>query len=256
MYMYHKIEEFFPIFFTFSIIVMFIWPINSAYANQQKNHICKTDDRICILNQIESKAEKIENQSWKDQTYRELAKTYAFEKQFEQAINIIDLIQTPDTKAMTIRGVGMTIATQNHTQESYDRIFTQLRTKVEKIEHPPSYAIALTYIAMAQAFAGDNDGAWKTASDMDNTSLRNKAYAETAEIQAEKKDYSAAKTSIEKIQSQSFRNKAYSIISKILADNAEYDDAYHAARSITNAYKQTQSLQYILDAQKPRDVKH
>ena len=38
--------------------------------------------------------------------------------------------------------------------------------------------IALTYISMAQAFAGDNDAAMKTAAGMDNQALRNKAYGE------------------------------------------------------------------------------
>ncbi len=217
---------------------------------------CSAQDRACILEAIKTQATEINNTAWKDQTYRELAKTYAVDDKFEKAINIIPLIETPDTKAMTIRGIGMAIATQNHDTPTLNTMFTKLRSEAEKIEHPASYAIALTYIAMAQAFAGDNQGAWNTAADMDNDALRHKAYGETAEIQAEKKDYKSAKISIDKIESESYRNKAYGIVSGILADNAQYQNAYSAAIKITNAYKKALALQYILDQQKPRDIKH
>lgn len=227
-----------------------------AHASDIHAQNCNTQDRLCILNDIQKETNLISNQAWKDQTYRELAKTYAFDGHFDEALAIIQKINTPDTKAMTIRGIGMTIAAQDHSQEALNKIFSLLRAEAEKIEHAASYAIALTYISMAQAFAGDNEGAWKTASEMENDALRHKAYGETAEIQAEKGNYSAAQISIEKIESESFRNKAYNIVSGILADNALYDDAYSAAISITNNYKKATALQYILDAQKPRDVKH
>lgn len=246
--MYHKTRNLFPLFFGFICLV--IMP------NETNAQDCSPENRLCILDQIKTETKNITNQSWKDQTYRELAKTYAFDRHFDKAVEIIPLIKTPDTKAMTIRGIGMTVAAQNHTPEKYRQMFATLRSEAEKVKHPPSYAIALTYIAMAQAFAGDNEGAWKTAADMNNEALRNKAYGETAEIQAEKGNFEAAKISIEKIQSTAFKNKAYKIVSKILADNGAYSDAYSAARAISNPYKKTQSLRYILDAQKPRDVKH
>lgn len=215
---------------------------------------CAVDDRGCILQAIQSEAVHIENISWRDQTYRELAKTRAFEGDVDGALAVLDKIETPDTKAMTIRGIGMAQADLKLSRAAYDSVFAKLRVKAEGITHPPSYAIALTYIAMAQAFAGDNEGAWKTASEMKNEALRHKAYGETAEIQAEAGDFAAADKSIGYIGSLAFRNKAYAVVSKILAGRGDYADALTAAMKIENSYKKTKALQYVLDKQKPRDV--
>ncbi|HOO81589.1 MAG TPA: hypothetical protein PK513_03710 [Alphaproteobacteria bacterium] len=215
---------------------------------------CLAQDRACILKEIETESAQIENTSWRDQTYRELAKTKAADGDMDGAIALIDKIETPDTQAMTIRGIGMAAADLKLEKAAYDALFTKLRTRAEKIEHPPSYAIALTYIAMAQAFAGDNEGAWKTASEMENDALRHKAYGETAEIQAEVGNAHAAMKSIGFIDSIAFRNKAYAIVSKILADRKDFDGAMAAAMTITNPYKKAKALQYILDVQKPREV--
>ncbi|MEM7679869.1 MAG: hypothetical protein AAF182_02570 [Pseudomonadota bacterium] len=206
-----------------------------------------------MLKKLEESAENIEQKAWRDQTYRELSKTYAADKQIDKAIALIDKIESPDTKALTIRGIGMAAAENKLTQDEYDTIFAKLRIVSEKIEHPPSYAIALTYIAMGQAFAGDNNGAWKTAGDMENDALRHKAFGETAEIQAEMGDFDAAMKSIGFIESEAFRNKAYGHISKILADAEKLQESYNAAEAITNAYKKAVAFQYILDAQKPRE---
>lgn len=249
--MYHKTTCFLPIF------LLFILFGTSLSAKEESNiTTCLIKDRHCIINQMTKDAALINNTSWRDQTYREIAKSHAFDGNFSLALDIIPKIQTPDTTAMTIRGIGMAIAQQKHKPEDFENMFTSLREQAEKISHPPSYAIALTYIAMAQAFASDDNGAWKTASDMSNDALRHKAYGEAAEIQAEKGRFSAAQKSIKQISSLSFRNKAYSTISKILSDNGEFKDAYIAANAITNPYKKTQSLQYMLDKQNPRDVRH
>jgi hypothetical protein len=216
---------------------------------------CGKENRTCVLEQIEQTALAIDNKSWRDQTLRELAKTYAFEGNTDKAIELVSKIQTPDTQALTIRGIGMAAAGNKLAKEQYDALFTKLRATAETITHAPSYAIALTYIAMAQAFAKDNEGAWKTAGDMKNEALRHKAFAETAEIQAEQGDFKAAMHSIEQIGSEAFRNKAYNVVSKILADKKLYQEALEGASKITNAYKKSETLQYILDAQKPREVK-
>ena len=129
------------------------------------------------------------------------------------------------------------------------RVAAALRERAETITHPPSYAIALTYISMAQAFAGDNEGAWKTAAEMENDALRHKAYGEAAEIQAEKGDSKAATKSILFIESEAYRNKAYSHISKILADRGQFEESLTAAQAITNPYKKVQAMQILLDAQ-------
>lgn len=223
----------------------------SDHALAQK---CDIGNRACVLEQIEALSDKIDRESWRDQTYRELAKTKAFDGDVDGAVATIDKIQNPDTKALTIRGIGMAIADKKLPKEQYNEAFKKLRLQAELIEHPPSHAIALTYIAMAQAFAKDNDGAWATAADMENNALRHKAYGEIGEIQAEHGDHEAALISISRIESLSFRNKAYSTVARILADRAHYQQALDAAELITNPYKKANALQYILDAQKPRDI--
>jgi DNA-binding SARP family transcriptional activator len=222
----------------------------SASASAQE---CQIEDRACVLKQLEASAGNIDRQAWRDQTYRELSKTYASDNDIDKAIELLEQITSSDTKALTIRGIGMAAADNNLTQAQYDTVFSKLRIAAEKIEHPPSYAIALTYIAMGQAFAGDNDGAWATAADMENDALRHKAYGETAEIQAEKTDFSAAMKSISLIESEAYRNKAYGHVSKILADHGKLQEAYEAGEAITNPYKKAVAFQYILDIQKPRD---
>ncbi|MCC6598289.1 MAG: hypothetical protein IT559_05830 [Alphaproteobacteria bacterium] len=215
---------------------------------------CVVDDRACVLEMLRTEAGKIENKSWRDQTYRELAKSYAFDGELDKALALIDQIETPDTKAMTIRGIGMAAADKKLTPAEYTALFTALHEKAKTITHPPSHAIALTYIAMAQAFAGQDDAAWETAAAMENSALRHKAYGETAEIQAERGAYDLAIKSIGFIDDQSYRNKAFNTVSKIFADGRYYQHALGAAEKIENAYMKAQALQYILDRQTPRDV--
>ena len=85
---------------------------------------------------------------------------------------------------------------------------------------------------------------------MTNAALRHKAYGETAEIQAEKGNFDAAMKSIGFIDDEAYRNKAYNIVSKILSDHKYFEQAYKAALEITNDYKKSQSIQYMLDRQK------
>lgn len=217
---------------------------------------CKVEDRPCVTQSLLQAAGTIENKAWRDQTYRELAKTMAFDGDIDGAIALIEKIETPDTKAMTIRGIGMAAADNKLAPEKYAEAFTKLRETADKITHPPSYAIALTYIAMSQAFAGDNDGAWKTAASMENEALRHKAYGETAEIQAEEDDFDAAMKSIGFIGSGAYANKSLTTISKIFADRGALDHALQAAQKITEPYKKAQALQYVMDKQKPREIAH
>ena len=236
---YHKILFQLPAF------LLFVCLIHPAHA--QTDQKCNVTEQNCVINKLISTAEKIEKAAWRDQVYREIAKTLAVNNNFDQAYSILEKIQTPDTKAMTIRGIGMAVADHEFHHEHNEQIFEALRQKAELIEHPPSYAIALTYIAKSQAFAGYNEGSWKTAHDMKNTALRNKAFGETAEIQAEFGDYAAAKKSIGFINTESFRNKAFQTISKILSDREKYEEAYDSALLIGNPYKKSLAIQYILD---------
>jgi predicted negative regulator of RcsB-dependent stress response len=237
----------------YPLFLLLVFCALPAAAQEEAATPCAINDRACVLKMLEETADSIDNQSWRDQTLREIAKTYAAEGNTDKAISFIAQITTPDTKAMTIRGIGMAAAENTLEQNAYEALFAKLRSEAEKIDHPPSYAIALTYIAMAQAFAGDDDGAWKTAADMENDALRHKAYGETAEIQAEKGKAAEAMKSISFIDSEAFRNKAYTIVSEILANKEMLEPALRAAEKIENPYKKAQSLQYVLDIQKPRE---
>ncbi len=233
---------------------MFISILAALFAFPAQAQTCTAVDRACLLDMLEETAGAIEKDSWRNQTYREMAKTLAFEGDIDRAIGLIERITSPDTQAMTIRGIGMAAADNKLPQEDYDIIFGKLHEAAKKIDHDASHAIALTYIAMAQAFAGDDKGATETAKAMENDSLRNKAFGESAEIQAERGDLNAALASIAHIDDPAFRNKAHRLIAKILAKNARYEDALQATMKIDNAYMKAETLQFILDQQKPREV--
>jgi hypothetical protein len=206
-------------------------------------------DLPCMLDLLSRTAETVTDSHWRDQTLRELAKLMAKQKRYDDAIAIIARIENPDTKAMTIRGIGMEAASVKDTPAAYEDLFAKLTVEAEKIEHPPSHAIAQTYIAMAQAFAGDDDGATKTALAMSNDALRNKALGESAEIQAERGDLAIALASIGHIDDPAFRDKAYRTITEILARSESYDKAFAAAQKIDNSYQRAQAILFILARQ-------
>jgi len=216
-------------------------------ANDDKVPNCSAMDRACLMRQIEALTPAIEKQDWKDQTYRELAKTYTYEGQADKAIALIEKISKPDTKAMTIRGIGMAAASLKWEQNRYSSLFAKLSQEAGKISESAAQGIAFTYIAMAQAFAGDDNGARRTAANMTNSALRSKAYAETAEIQAERGDLKNAMVTLSAIDSASFRNKAYDTVSKIFLNKAMVNEAYQCAMKIDNAYLKTKSIQRILN---------
>ncbi len=221
----------------------------TAPAAAQDTAPCAATDTACLLDTLETLTARIDEPRWQDQTYRELAKLLAQSGQTDRAIALVDRISNPDTRAMTVRGIGMAAAERDLSQEEYNNIFKSLHKKARTIDHAPSYAIALTYIAMAQAFAGDDEGATATAAGMENDALRNKAYAESAEIQAERGDLSAAMASIAAIDDAAFRNKAHGLVAEIFADDGNYDEALNAAMAIENTYQQARAVLYILAKQ-------
>lgn len=214
---------------------------------EEKVSNCTAADRPCLMRQIESLAPRIEKQDWKDQSLRELAKTYVHEGQTDKAIALIEKIQTPDTRAMTIRGIGMAAASQKWERRKYNDLFVRLADQAAKIDHPPSRGIAYTYIAMAQAFAGDDEAARKTAAAMENAALRNKALGETAEIEAERGDLKNVLISLAATDSPAYRNKAYDTVSRIFLNKDMIEEAYICANKIDNAYLKVQSIQRILN---------
>jgi len=233
-------------FFITSLVILLSFGAN-AYAQDKPN--CAGTDTACILALLETKAASISEDSWRDSTYREVAKLMTAQGNTEQALALIPRIKNPDTKAMTIRGIGMEAAKLKLSPNAYTSLWGKLRVEADKIEHPPSYAIALTYIAMAQAFAADDAGAMKTAAAMENAALRNKAYAETAEIQAARGDIKAVTASIAAINDAAFRDKAYMTVAKLFADRKFYNQAFTSAVSIENNFQESQALLYILAKQ-------
>lgn len=230
--------------------------VSPAYAQDavQSTTVCAVSDKSCLMKQLERTAEDIDNDSWKDKVYRELAKSYTYEGLEDNAIALIDKITNPDTKAMTIRGIGFAAADSKWEDRArYNGLFAKLTDQASTIDHPPSHGIALTYIAMAQAFAGDNDGATATAKTMENDALRHKAFGESAEIQAERGEFEAAMASIGHIDDLAFRNKAHRIISKIFVQKDMMNQAYDAAMKIENAYMQAEAIQFILNADNPEE---
>lgn len=235
------------------IILIALFIPTLAFAEDFKTE-CRPVTKPCLLNKIYDATQDIENQSWRDKSYRELAKVYAYNGKIDEAVALIDKIEKPDTKAMTIRGIGFAAADSKwNDPERYKNLFLKLNAIAGTIEDESANGIALTYIAMAQALAGDDMGAAVTTLTMTNPALRNKAFAESAEIQAEAGRYDEAITSISKIDAESFRNKAYKLISKIMVQQNKVDQAYDAAMKISNSYMRAESLLFIANHDNPEE---
>ena len=207
---------------------------------------CAATDPACLLGVLEQTTTAVAEDQWRDNTYREIAKLYARQKQGNNALDLIGKIKNPDTKAMTIRGIGMAAAKTDMTKTEFDGLFAKLAEAAAKIDHPPSHAIALTYISMAQAYARDNEGAMKTAAAMENTALRNKAYGEAGEVQATRGEIDAVMTSINAIDDPGYRDKELRIISKVFTDGKYFDHALKTAEEIKDAYQKSQAILYLL----------
>ncbi|MBI4031291.1 MAG: hypothetical protein HY370_06400 [Proteobacteria bacterium] len=225
------------------VVIMFLSA--SAHA-QEPPTACVAEDMACLFDMIEKTANDVTEDNWRDATYRETAKLLSHKGQTDRAIALLGKIKSPDTKALTIRGIGMAAADEKLPREEYAALFAKLTEEAKKIDHPPSHAIALTYISMAQAFAGDNDGALKTAATMDNASLRNKAYGEAGEIQAQRGDIAAVLKSVAAIDDTGYKDKELRIISKVFADGKYFDHALRTAYDIENPYQKSQAFLYVL----------
>lgn len=231
------------------LILCFLFTPALVLAQMPDTGACeKADDKTCIINQIDNLATAIPEQRWRDKAWKELATAAAIEGDLDRAETIMNRIDNGDTRAMTIRAIGMALAAQQQRYDTraYQAVFARLVRMAETITHDGARGIAYTYIAMSQAFAGMNDDATQTAKAMDNSALRNKAFGETAEIQAERGDIDAALASISHIDSLSFRNKAYGIIAGILMKEHSYDKALRAVQSIDNPTRRVEYLQKLL----------
>lgn len=191
----------------------------------------------------------IDEGRWKDQALRELAKSYTLNGAPNKAIKLISYINNADTKALTIRGIGMNYAKISQDISRLDALFEELKSVADTIEHKPSKEIAYTYIGMAQSYANMDKEAVSTALSMQNPALKNKALGEIAEIQAEQNKYKLSFDTLALIEDVSFKNKAYRIISKIYAQNGSYKASYDAAILNLNLTSRAESLQALINAQ-------
>ena len=234
-------------FYLFMLALTVFSQSADAQSSKNKEPVCAAMDRPCLMKQLETLVPKIEKSDWRDQTMRELAKTYTYEGQIDKAIALIEQITDNDTKAMTIRGIGMAAASLKLDRHRYNTLWQRLSEEALKISHTPSQGIAFTYISMSQAFAGDDDAARRTAAGMQNGALRNKAYGEAAEIAAGRGDLDNAVKSLGSIDSPAYKNKQLDIVSRIFLDKAMVEQAYACASLIDNAYLKAKSIQRILN---------
>lgn len=231
--------------FTHFIFLAFIFLPHHANGQAPETLSCEAKNIKCVLDYTATQIPHIDDQRWQDQSYRDLVMRYADAGYHEDAIAYIGRITHPDTRAMAIRAAGMGLAKYSSALITTDgdiAYFERLKDMASRIEHEGAQAIAYTYIAMAEAMAGLDEHATKTALDMDNSALRNKALAESAEIQAERGDKNAALESISHIDDPAFKDKAYSITSDIFIKTGAYDHALDMASFITHPYKQSQIL--------------
>lgn len=234
---------------TFFTVFFFLTALSPAGAEASAAPACGGADRACLFKELGETAAAIEDSKWRDISYRELAKSLAADKRLDDAIALIGKIATPDTQALTIRGIGMAAAKHKLTPEQYDILFKTLAREANKITQQASKDIAYTYIAMSQSFALQDQAAIATARAMTNEALKHKAFGEIAEVQAERPDAIAAFATLKEISSQSYRNKSTRTITLLLADRGLYNEASQAAHQISNPTLRAEALQYILTKQ-------
>ncbi len=212
---------------------------------EENQPLCDTATKECLLKTLENTIPDITDQKWKDKSYREYAKILAANDKIDEAIALIEKISGPDTKAMTIRGIGMEASKLNWADNRYTNLFNRLYEEAQKIEHKPSHDIALTYIAMGQAESKQDDAAIQTALIIDNAALQHKALGEIAETQSMRKDHNKALNTLDKISSTAYKNKACRTVSELMANDNAFEAAFEAAQKIDNAYIKAESLLYI-----------
>lgn len=219
----------------------------SPYALSQQIN-CDRENTRCLYDSLLQITEDIDNTNWKDQTYKEFSVLLTASNEPDQAINVIKLINNPDTKAMAIRANAMAITEHAFYQKKYSQLFENLITAANTIEHLPSKSIAYTYIAIAQAIAGDFNSALSTALSMENESLKNKALAEISELTAQRNQFNETVQALSSIQTSHYRDKASLNVSKIFSDNNKYDQAMKIMAMINSPYQKSQSLLTIIGA--------
>src|SRR5690606_3100787 len=112
-------------------------------------------DRACVIAGLLRDAESVTESRWRDQLYRDAAASMTYDGRIDDAVALIPKIENPDTQAMTVRAIGMAASLYGKLSEGeLKAAFEKLGTAAKTIKQPAANAIAFTYIAMAQAFAG------------------------------------------------------------------------------------------------------
>ncbi len=204
------------------------------------------DDNACISSLLEETLENLENKSWRDQGYRDLAEMYVLQNRPGEALNAIAKINNPDTRAMAIRKSATAVSEIEVTDPEKTIMFEMFEQASKAIQHHPSMEIALTYLSIAMAEAGLFEEAVNAVPDITNVSLRNKAYAEIAEVQARHKNGTLAIQNIKKIETESFRNQAAKRVAGVLAEHNDFKSAVQITEIISNSAHKAAALQGIL----------
>lgn len=235
------------------LLLIHTMPLTAAADQSQKTnaaaHSCDVSDYPCMLTELHDAAQNVNDVKWRDKLYREIAKLYTITQDSASALAVLDQIQSADTKALAIRGIGFAAADHGYSPAALNTLFTKLHEKAKTIEAQASREIALTYIAMPQARAALDQDALITANMIQTDALRNKAHAENAEIQAERGDLDAAARSIAEIDDAAFKDRAYRLVSKIFTQQKNFEKAQHAAYKIENDYDRANALLELMAKQ-------
>lgn len=214
---------------------------------------CANDDPACLIKDLHESIAKIADFHWRDQVLREVAKALTEKGYPELALRIIEQVENQDTKAMTIRGIGVNTAKLSMPDDQKTYIYNQLKVAANNLSDAPSKDIAFRYIAKGQALAGFDAEADKTVDAVKDTSQRDKAYEEIAEVQAAQAKLDNVMETIARIESPSYRDRAYGAASKIFIKNGQIDPALKLAYKIETPYNRAQALLLVMKAETAQD---
>ena len=219
-----------------------------AQATHARDTACEKPLQACLLHDLQAAITKIDKQTWTDRALRDYARVQTELGDVDPALRAEEKIDTPDTRAIAIRGIAIAVAESDRDAPLKTRIFAKLDQHAKALEHAPSRAIARTYIAKARAIAGRDRAAYQIAAKIDNTDMRNKAYGAIAEAQARQGRIKAVMTSLGKVDDTGYRNRQYKTTAKMLADGGDMKAARRLANAIEgNAVLRAGTLQALLN---------
>ena len=190
---------------------------------------------------------QIYNTRWRDQSFREQAKILIRHGSVDKAMSLLPQISNEDTKALTIRAIGIGMAELPLAPAAQNEYFDTLHKQAMTISHTGSQEIAMTYIAIAEASAGLFERALTSARTLRTNSLRNKSYQEIAEVLSAKGDTDNSFAALNLIDDPSFRNKAYGVIAAVFIKHGQLAAALQFAEHIEDPYIKSNSFLNIMN---------